>query len=274
MDNRSIRRRCSGIEGLDLANRKIQGVLFDLGETLLNFGKVDTLGLFKVSGRLSWDYLQQNGQKVGGFQRYLWGNLLHLQVHIVLASIFGNDFDSLEALRWLGKKRGYDLSDEQWLDINDLWYEPLKRLAETEPDIKETLGKLADSGLKLGIISNTFVNEYSLDKHLGETGILEFFEHRIYSYQYRFRKPNKKIFLAGAEMIGLAPENIMYVGDRIDKDVKGSRNAGMTPVLKRAYTSEGKNPGDGVIVIDNISELPGIIAKIDANYLTEPVLTR
>jgi hypothetical protein len=89
-----------------LAERKIQGVLFDLGETLLNFGKVDTLGLFKVSGRLSWDYLERNGQKVGGFKRYLWSNLLNLQVRIVLSSIAGNDFDSLEVLRWLGKKRG------------------------------------------------------------------------------------------------------------------------------------------------------------------------
>lgn len=262
MDERSVRRRCTTFEELGLADNKIQGVLFDLGETLLNFGKVDTLGLFKVSGRLSWDYLKRNGQKVRGFKRYLWGNLLNLQVNIVLSSIAGNDFDSLEVLRWLGKKRGYDLSDEQWLDINDLWYEPLRRLASTEPDIKETLGKLKDAGLKLGIISNTFVNGHSLDKHLAETGLLEFFEHRIYSYQYDFRKPNKRIFLAGAKMIGVSPENIMYIGDRIDKDVKGSRNAGMVPVLKRAYTSEGLNPGKGVHIIENISELPELIEAI------------
>ncbi len=259
MDKRSLRQRYSGFEGLELADNAIQGVLFDLGETLLNFGKVDTLGLFKVSGKLSWDYLQQCGQKVGGFRSYLWGNLLNLQVRIVLSSIFGNDFDSLEVLRGLGERRGFRLSDEQWLDITDLWYEPLKRLASTEPDIKETLGRLSNAGLKLGIISNTFVNSHSLDKHLAEVGILEFFEHRIYSYQYSFRKPDKRIFLAGAEMIGVAPENIMYVGDRVDKDVKGSAKAGMTPVLKRAYTNEGKYPGNGVLVIDKISELPELI---------------
>ncbi|MCK5564278.1 MAG: HAD-IA family hydrolase [Planctomycetes bacterium] len=247
-----------------MADNEIEGILFDLGETLLNFGKVDTLGLFKVSGRLSWDYLQQRGQKVRGFRRYLWGNLLNLQVRIVLSSIFGNDFDSLEVLRWLGNKRGYQLSNEQWLEINDLWYEPLKRLADTEPDIKETLGNLSNAGIKLGIISNTFVNSHSLDKHLAEAGILEFFEHRIYSYQYSFRKPDKRIFLAGAEMIGVKAENIMYVGDRVDKDVKGSAKAGMTPVLKRAYTNEGKEPGDGVLVIDKISELPAMIGKFNS----------
>ncbi len=263
MDKRSLRRRYSGFEGLGLADTAIQGVLFDLGETLLNFGNVDTLGLFKVSGRLSWDYLQQCGQNVGGFRSYLWGNLLNLQVRIVLSSIAGNDFDSLEVLRGLGERRGFRLSDEQWLDITDLWYEPLKRLASTEPDIKETLCRLSNAGLKLGIISNTFVNSHSLDKHLAEAGILEFFEHRIYSYQYRFRKPDKRIFLAGAEMIGVAPENIMYVGDRVDKDVKGSAKAGMRPVLKRAYTNEGKDPGDGVLVIDKISELPELVATIN-----------
>jgi putative hydrolase of the HAD superfamily len=88
---------------------------------------------------------------------------------------------------------------------------------------------------------------------------------RLYSYQYKCRKPNKHIFLKAAENIDVPPENVMYVGDRIDKDVKGSMRAGMIPVLKKAHTNDGKTFPKGVAVIKTLSELPGLIERINAN---------
>ena len=40
-----------------MAVTQIKAVLFDLGETLLNFGKVDVAALFKQAGKLSWNGL-------------------------------------------------------------------------------------------------------------------------------------------------------------------------------------------------------------------------
>ncbi len=246
-----------------MAATQIKAVLFDLGETLLNFGKVDTVALFKQSGKLSWNYLKQNDQPIENLKPYLLKNLLLIRLRIFLSNITGNDFDSLATLKSHGIKKGYKLTDEQWQQVNHLWYQPLREKCHLEPDIRETLNELRQTNLKLGIISNTFVSAVSLDKHLEEEGLIEFFEHRIYSYQYSFRKPDKRIFLAGAKMVDTRPENIIYVGDRIDKDIKGAAKAGLRPVMKRAFTNEGKKSLNGVPVIEKISELPALIKKIN-----------
>jgi HAD superfamily hydrolase (TIGR01549 family) len=242
---------------------KIKAVLFDLGETLLNFGRVNTTALFKEAGTVSYNYLKQHGQPVGNFKSYLWGNLLRLHFRRLLANITGNDFDSFEAIKSRGIKMGYELTDRQWEHVSWLWYEPLYHKASTEPDITDTLNKLTQAGLKLGIISNTFVNACSLDKHLAKEGLLDFFEIRLYSYQFTFRKPDRRIFLEAARQLDEHPENIVYVGDRLDKDIRGALKAGMHPVLKKAFTNNGKKPPEGTMSVEKISELPGLIANIN-----------
>ena len=243
---------------------KIKAVLFDLGETLLNFGRVNTTALFKEAGRVSYNYLKQHGQPVGNFKFYLWSNLLRLHLKRLLTNITGNDFDSFEAIKGHGIKMGYKLTDRQWEQVNWLWYEPLYQKASTEPNITETLNKLTKAGLKLGIISNTFVSDCSLDKHLAKEGLLGFFDIRLYSYQFTFRKPDRRIFLEAARQLDEHPENIIYVGDRLDKDIKGALKAGMRPVLKKAFTNNGKCPPKGTIRVEKISELPGLIAGINS----------
>ncbi len=119
-------------------------------------------------------------------------------------------------------------------------------------------------GLKLGILSNTFVNAHSLEKHLKQLGILDFFTVRMYSYEFDFRKPDARIFKIAAERIGEAAENIMYVGDRIDKDIIPALKIGFKPVLKAAYTNAGKTPPNGAFKITHLSELPALIKKINA----------
>jgi HAD superfamily hydrolase (TIGR01549 family) len=155
------------------------------------------------------------------------------------------------------------LSEEQWREVGWLWYEPLGRIAKVEPDIKETLTKLRQMGLKLGILSNTFVSAGSLDRQLGQFGILEFFPYRLYSYQFDFRKPDRRIFEAAIAKTGEPAENILFVGDRIYIDIKPAMKAGMRAVLKSAYTNMGKVVPNGAWRIERISELPMIIEKVN-----------
>lgn len=249
---------------MNLSNTPIQAVIFDLGDTLLNFGRVSAGSLFLKAGRVSYDYLKAAGQPVGGFQRYLWGNLLGIRLRSFFSGLFGNDFDSLEVLKTYGLRKKYTLTDEQWKDVNRCWYQPLKELTTVESDLVETLTSLKDSGLKLGILSNTFVNACALDAHLEDIGILDFFPIRIYSYEYKFRKPNVNIFQTAAEQIETPAANILFVGDRINKDINGALKAGMRPVLIKAYTNAGKKRPDGTIEIEKVAELPEIIKNINS----------
>jgi HAD superfamily hydrolase (TIGR01662 family) len=237
-------------------------VLFDLGETLINFGKVDTAAFFKDGAQRSYDFLKQSGQKVPGFRRYYWRNILALRMLYLWSYFAGRDFDSLDLLRWIGTKRGYKLSEQQWQQFAWCWYESLSRIATAEPDIRDTLQKLKDMGMVLGIVSNTFITESSLDRHLDEFGMLEFFPLRIYSHQVPWRKPNPKIFLEAARRLNIAPEHIIFVGDRLNNDVRGARNVGMTPILKTAYTNTGKKIPQNLPKIDRLAQLPKLIQNL------------
>jgi len=247
-----------------LSDKKIKAVLFDLGETLLPYGKVNTTRLFRQGARLSYDFLKSCRQPVGNFNYYCWRNLIALRIRRWLSNITKNDFNSLVLLRGIGTKKGIRLDRQQWRQFAWLWYEPLSKVSKVEPEAAETLDALKNLGLKLGIVSNTFVTGSSLDKHLEQLGILHFFPVRVYSYKFDFRKPDTRIFKVAAERIGEMLENIMFVGDRINYDIKPATKTGMQAVLKKAYTNAGKKLPKGVWRINQLSELPGLIEKINA----------
>ena len=247
-----------------MPDKRIKAVLFDLGETLLNFGKVNTTELFKEGAILSYDFLKSVGQPVGRFNYYCWRNLMSLRIRGWISNITKNDFNSLALLRGIGTKKGVKLDRQQWRHFAWLWYEPLYKASKAEPGAKETLTALKESGLKLGIVSNTFVHSSSLEKHLENLSLLDFFPVRLYSYEFGFRKPDARIFKIAAQRIGETPGNIMFVGDRIDTDVKPAVKAGMQAVLKTAYTNTGKKIPKGVWRINQLCELPGLIEKINA----------
>jgi len=247
-----------------LPDKKIKAVLFDFGETLLTFGKVNTTWLFRQGARLSYDFLKSLGQPVGSFRYYCWRNLIALRIRNWLSNITKKDFNSLLLLRGIGTKKGIKLDKQQWRHFAWLWYEPLSKIATAEPNIAETLSTLGKMGIKLGIVSNTFVNGTSMDKHLQQVGILDFFPVRLYSYEFDFRKPDARIFKVAAERIGEMLENILFVGDRIDTDVKPAAKTGMQTVLKAAYTNAGRKTPNGAWKINQLSELPGLIERINA----------
>ena len=250
---------------LIMPDKKIKAVLFDLGETLLNFGRVNTTRLFRQGARLSYDFLKSCGQPVGNFNYYCWLNLMSLHIRHWFSNITKNDFNSLVLLRGIGTKRGIRLDRQQWQHFAWLWYEPLSKVGQAEPKIKETLTALKKLGLKLGIVSNTFVTGSSLDRHLERLGILDFFSVRVYSCEFDFRKPDTRIFKVAAERIGEMLESIMFVGDRIDTDIKPAVKTGMQAALKEAYTNVGKKIPKGVWKINQLSELPGLIEKFNAS---------
>lgn len=263
MDSAGIRRVAAAAEVTELRPGKIQAVLFDLGDTLINFGPVRKFDLLEKASRMSYAYLQELGQTVGGFRWYHFWNSNAIRLRLLASTVTGNDFDSMMALQFYGRRRGLKLSPAEWEELNWRWYSPLVDQAWVEEDLCESLQTLREMDLRLGIVSNTFVNGSSLDRHMERVGILEFFEMRMYSYELTCRKPARRIFDEAAQRIGVEPGRILFVGDRLDKDVYGSRRAGMNPVLKRAYTNQGKTAPAGVPVIDRIAELPDVVRSFN-----------
>lgn len=247
---------------MSLNKRHIEAVLFDLGETLLNFGRLNRGQLFNDAVRQSYTYLQKLSQPVGAYGPYRRLHIWGIRWHLLRSWITGDDFNSLELLKSYGKKKGFTLSEAQWEELNWQWYRCLSPLGQVEAGTADALRQLHAMGLKVGLLSNTFVHKSSLERHLKDEGLLDLLTVRLYSYDFTFRKPNVRIFQEAARQMGVAAEYIIYVGDRMDYDVRGSMAAGMLPVLKKAYTNKTVKIPKHLHRIDTIAELPGLIRRI------------
>ncbi|MBU2596873.1 MAG: hypothetical protein KJ757_04860, partial [Planctomycetes bacterium] len=82
-----------------MAEQKIQAVLFDIGETLLVFGKVDAVALFKKGGKLAYEFLKNHNQPVKSLRFFLVRHLIVIRLLNLWSNIIKRDFDSSEILK-------------------------------------------------------------------------------------------------------------------------------------------------------------------------------
>jgi HAD superfamily hydrolase (TIGR01549 family) len=243
----------------------INAVLFDLGDTILEFGPVSKTKAFLAGAKATHAFLKDHGQPVSCFAWYFLRNLVRLRMKYLISNLTHKDFDSFLVLQAVGARLGVKLSHEQWEEFAWLWYESLGHCARIEEGLAGTLDALKRMGLKLGIVSNTFVNRSSLERQLRELGLLDFFSVQVYSYELHIRKPSPEIFRIAAGKIGEPTGNILFVGDRIDNDILPSLESGMRAALKDAYTNKGKKTPAGAMRIRRLAELPALIEQINAS---------
>ena len=96
--------------------------------------------------------------------------------------------------------------------------------------IKEFLGYLKNKGIRTGVISNICYDFSVVAERINRLLPENAFEFIITSSNYIFRKPNKRIFDLALEKAGLEPDEVWYIGDQYECDVKGALNAGLFPV--------------------------------------------
>ncbi len=80
-------------------------------------------------------------------------------------------------------------------------------------------------GYPLGMVSNG--QRIFSELELRQLGLYSYFNFVIFSSDLGYKKPDSRIFMAGAGNLGLLPHEILYIGDSWDKDIYPSRNIGM-----------------------------------------------
>ena len=99
------------------------------------------------------------------------------------------------------------------------------------PRVAEMLEGLKGLGMKLGIISNTAAL-YQVFDILREYGIRDYFQDVTLSSVTGLRKPCTDIFSVALHQIQSAPEECVYVGDPISRDLIGSKRAGFAAAIQ------------------------------------------
>jgi len=123
------------------------------------------------------------------------------------------------------------LSDEQvdaWIDAEHAVWEPAHQVLGSAQAL---LDSLRNRGLKTGLVANSWPEPPRvLRADVEAFGLAPLLDVQVYSAEVGARKPAPEIFLRALEALGVDPLDAMFVGDRLDTDVQGAANVGMTTV--------------------------------------------
>jgi putative hydrolase of the HAD superfamily len=126
---------------------------------------------------------------------------------------------------------GVTVSDEEltrFLEAEHAAWQPARRLASTTHALLESL---RDRGLKLGLVSNAFDPPDLLHADLAQLGVAQRLDVAVFSSEVGRRKPDPVIFQRALDVLGVAPERALFVGDTLATDIAGARAVGMRTCL-------------------------------------------
>lgn len=144
---------------------------------------------------------------------------------------------------------------EEWWDNADV---------ELYPDVRETLSRLKEAGLKIGIVTNGF--EKDIEDILARFNLADFFDAAVGTDTVGKPKPCKEIFLHVLRALKVKPPEALYVGDDLEKDYFGALNAGLRAILLDREDAVKEN----VAKIKNIGDLLDLIIRKEHNSGMKP----
>ncbi len=129
---------------------------------------------------------------------------------------------------------------------------PTWEAADFYEDALPSLEAMRRRGLRVGAAGNTPAGaEELLRAHVDVVGS---------SARWEVEKPAAAFFRRVVDELGVAAEEIAYVGDRVDNDVAPALAAGMTAVhLRRGPWAHLHEPPPQALRIRSLSELPAVL---------------
>jgi HAD superfamily hydrolase (TIGR01509 family) len=185
--------------------------------------------------------------------------------HVLDVGVMRGAFAAADAELVSIHAKGLDISAEgrtalhvRYLDptlcdqLDDVTWERLHRVVleaalsappDPMPGGVEVLREVKALGLPIGLVSNAgatpgFVLRQIMDGH----GLLEHFDHTVFSDEVELSKPAAAIFERALEPFGVAPHEAVFIGDQPVLDVQGPRGAGLWTVQLGDLAADGVEP--------------------------------
>jgi len=214
----------------------VDAVLFDMGNTLLEFETIPFEELNRRGAAATFDLLEEGARRAGvlppraEFVRRFDEVFVRLENEAAPTHGGLHLFDVFaEILHGLGLPR----DDRALLEaMTARHYDPIVSQVSLYPEVEETLVALARAGRKLGIVSNTIWPSAYHVADLERFGIHAHFDAVVFSTDVGVSKPHPRIFEACLERLGVPAARAVFVGDRAYEDVSGAQRVGMRGVLK------------------------------------------
>ncbi len=225
----------------------IKAVLFDLGNTLVYSCPEETFHeILRAHGIVEpIDRVKQ--AMIKGNQEFDIEKHMHLPAHEFYTKW---NLAELKHLGIIDQANAEKLAEE----IDSEWFEYAQ--LRLYPDVKPTLQRLKQMGLKLGIITQGF--EEDIEKILPKVGLQTTFNVCVGANTTGKRKPSPEVFQHALKKLEMTPKEAVFVGDDIKVDYLGAEKAGLTPVLIRR---EGSATSD-IRCIQRLEEIFDVLEQL------------
>jgi putative hydrolase of the HAD superfamily len=127
-----------------------------------------------------------------------------------------------EALRAVG------VPDEALDDVCAIRLEFNRGALVPRPGVVDTIRELRRRGLLIGLIT---VCSEEVEQLFPESELAELFDAEVFSNAVALTKPDPRIYLHCCELLGVAPEEAVFVGDGANDELAGARRVGMEAIL-------------------------------------------
>ncbi len=239
--------------------KRIRGISFDFGSTLLNYVPCISIVWSKIAKQLGVEILPDDPRVEEGIRRQ---HRAYLELGIPEYRLTRDDWSYLN-------RHVLDAIEIDWEGVDQ---ERLQKIIEEGfdrafqtgegfelfPSTRDTLERVHSMGLKIGLLSNCPASLGTARRKLMKTlGILEFFDAIILSGEVGSRKPEREIFEITLTKLGIKEaRRVIHVGDDLTADVQGAKNAGLIPVL---FDPQGLHSVEDVITIRKMPDILDIL---------------
>lgn len=221
--------------------RQIEGVFLDMDNTLFDFvgAKLEACeGTVKYLGKGCAEEL------FGYFRRgiYDFEHPLNIKDYLCDKQIFTES----------GFEKCISIYEEIKLDRIKLY-----------PNVKKTLENISQMGLKLAVVTDAHTDGALF--RLEKTGILEILDEIITCDMTKAKKPSEQVFYFALNKCAILPQNSIFVGDSMRRDIEPARKIGMIT----AYAAYGDRNDHEVTaisadyVLHDIGDLIGVLEDLN-----------
>ena len=227
----------------------IRYVLFDVDDTLLDFGKAEAAAIRKTFERIGIPVTDELIRRYSEINAQQWSRFE--KGEITREKLLTERFDILFS------ELGINVPSE----MAQASYEYLLGIGHYFVDGAEELLEALKDKYELYIVSNG--NASVQDRRLNSAGIIPYFKDIFISERVGFNKPSAEFFDACFEHIpGFEKDKAVIVGDRLSSDILGGINAGVKTCW---FNPRGDAPDPDIPAdyeIKHLSELPALLESI------------